>query len=196
MILGLTGSFGSGKSTVASMLTALGGASVIDADKIARALQKPGAQGFVEIVKTFGQDVVNDSGELDRRRLAGIVFGSKPKLQQLNGIIHPLVEAEERRLLQEYADQPLTVLMVPLLFETGTDKLCDKIIVVSVNEDERAKRLTGRDNLTDEQIRQRLTAQMPQADKESRADFIIDNSGPLEETEAQVRALLEKLNLA
>jgi dephospho-CoA kinase len=196
MILGLTGSFGSGKSTVAAMLTSLGGGCVIDADKIARGLQMPGQAGFQQIVATFGEGVVGPTGELDRRKLAGIVFGSKQHLQKLNAIIHPLVLDEEVRLLNEYREQPLCVLMVPLLFETGTEKLCDKVTVVSVTEDERLRRLSGRDNLTDEQIRQRLTAQMPQKEKERLADFVIENTGTLAETEEQVRVLLEKLGFA
>ena len=106
MILGLTGSFGSGKSTVAETLTALADAHVIDADVIARQLQAAGQPGLVRIIDEFGPQILNPGGELDRRKLAGIVFGNKKQLQRLNAIIHPLVWDEEVKQLELHKDRP------------------------------------------------------------------------------------------
>ena len=195
MILGLTGSFGSGKSTVAQMLTDLAQARVIDADALARDLQLPGRPGHRAIVEEFGPGILTDSGELNRPELAKRVFGNEAELQRLNALIHPLVWDEEVRLLEKYKEEPLVVLMVPLLFETDAHTLCDKVAVVSVDEVSRTDRLARRDGVTPEQVQRRLAAQMDQAAKEQRADFVIRNGGSLEETQAQVRDMLATLGL-
>ncbi len=195
MILGLTGSFGSGKSTVASMLQSFGGAHGIDTDQITHELQKPGKQGFTEIVSSFGSDIIGVDGGLNRGKLADIVFNDDAQLQTLNGIIHPLVWEEVARVMAQIKNHPLVLLIVPLLFETGTDAMCDKVLVVSVSEEQRLRRLKIRNGLTPKEVQKRLAAQMPQKEKEDRADFVIDNSGPLAETQAQVLALLEQWGL-
>src|SRR5690606_38536142 len=125
----------------------------------------------------FGDDVIMEDGHLNRGKLADIVFKDASQLEQLNNIIHPLAYAELGRQLEQVKDADLVVLMVPLLFETGGDKLCDKVAVVTLTEEERIKRLITRDGLTEQQIRNRLAAQMLQAEKVARADYVIDNSG-------------------
>jgi dephospho-CoA kinase len=195
MILGLTGSFGSGKSTVADMLQSSGGAHVIDTDQIVHELQKPGKPGFAGIVATFGPDVVSADGELDRRTLSAIVFTDDEKLKTLNGIMHPMVWDKVARIMDRLKDHPLIVLVVPLLFETGAEKLCDKVVVVSVSEEERSCRLMKRSGLTATEVNGRLAAQMPQKEKEDRADVVINNSGSLAETEMQVNNLLQQWGL-
>lgn len=196
MILGLTGSFGSGKSTVAGMFHTLAEAHVIDADKITHDLQQPGMPALAGIAAEFGDGVVAADGSLDRAKLAKIVFSSAAELEKLNDIIHPLVYAEIGRQIKNLANSDLVVLMVPLLFETGGDALCDKVAVVTVTEEQRIKRLMERDGLTEEQIRRRLKAQTPQSVKAGRADFVIDNSGSPAETLSQVKAVLKQLGLA
>lgn len=196
MILGLTGSLGSGKSTVAQMLISLCNAPVIDADQIVRDLQQPGRVGYQAIIKEFGDGVTDSSGNLDRRKLAALVFGDAARLQRLNAIIHPLVWDEQARQLEQHRAQPLVVLMVPLLYETGADALCDKVAVVTLDEPERERRVSQRDNLTPEEIRSRLGAQMAQDDKQRRSDFVINNNGSLEATRQQVLDMLKQLNVA
>jgi dephospho-CoA kinase len=178
------------------MMIALCDARVIDADLITRELQMPGKAGHTRIVEEFGKAVLTDTGELDRRKLADIVFNDKKQLQRLNDIIHPLVLNEEARMLEMYVDDPLVVLMVPLLYETGTDRMCDKVAVVTVSDTERMRRVAERDNMPPEVVMQRLASQMPQEEKAKRADFVIDNSGSTEGTEKQVLMMLKQLGIA
>jgi len=188
-VLGLTGSFGSGKSVVARMFAALG-AVIIDADEIAKEVVKPGTPAFQEIVQAFGREVVDEQGALDRKRLAAMVFQDAAKREMLNRIVHPRVRKRELELLSQYKDNPLVVLSVPLLFENNMEHLVDKVVVVVVNEAERMRRLTEQqDGLTPDEIQRRLQAQMPQEEKRKRANSVIDNSGNLEETQAQVKQL-------
>lgn len=194
MKLGLTGSFGSGKSSVADMLRLTGDAFIIDADSITRDLQQPGEVAFKAIVEEFGSDIVREDGELDRLGLASIVFHDRNKLQKLNDIVHPLVWKEIGEQLK--LNHNLTVLMVPLFFESGSENLVDKTLVVTLSEEKRKTRLMERDGLSQQQINDRLAYQMPQNEKEKRADFVIDNNGTPDETLEQTRGILNKLGIA
>mgnify|MGYP000178213562 CR=1 FL=1 len=194
MILGLTGSLGSGKSTVARMLTELGGARVIDADAITHAVQQPGGPAYEPVVELFGPEVVQPDGTLDRARIASIVFADPEQMRRLTAIVHPAVRREELRLLEAHRGEPLVVFMVPLLFENGLDRYVDRTVVVTVGEAARRERLVAR-GMTPDDIERRLAAQMPEAEKARRADYVIDNSGTLEATRAQVKALLETLGV-
>lgn len=196
MILGLTGSVGSGKSTVASILEELAGAVVIDADAIAHQVQSPGGSAYAEIVAAFGPEILNADGTIDRRRLAAQVFGDEARRHLLNSIMHPRVRDEELRLLDEYRTHPLVVLMVPLLLENRMENLVDRVMVVTVSEAERKRRLFERSGMTPEEVDRRLAAQMPDAEKARLADVVIDNSGTLAETRRQVREALQKLGVA
>lgn len=195
MILGLTGSVGSGKSTVAEMLKKLAKAIVLDADAMVYEMQKPGHDCFDAIVQEFGSQIVAADGSLDRKKLGAIVFNQPDQLKKLNAIVHPRVwdamEQETKRLKSE----PLVVVMVPLLFEIGADRLCDQIAVVTVSEQERTRRLQERDGLSPQQIQQRLLAQMPQEQKVARAHHVIDNSETLQDTLAQVKTMLNHLGI-
>jgi dephospho-CoA kinase len=195
MILGLTGSLGSGKSTVAELMRTIAEAVVIDADSIVYDLQKPGTSVFEQIIKEFGSEIVRSDGSLDRKQLAALVFTDATKRQRLNEIVHPAVYQEEVRLLEKYKNAPLVVLMVPLLFEVGMEKLTDKTAVVVVGEPERHTRLMERSGLTPIEIQTRLDAQMSQEDKIRKADYIINNSGTLEATRAQVAVVLHELGI-
>ena len=191
MRLGLTGSFGSGKSTVARFIRQEG-IPVIDADEIAHRVTRKGSEGLRKIIKEFGEEYLTAQGELDRKRLASVVFSSPQALKKLEAIVHPLVRQEELALLEKYKNEPLVVLCVPLLFEKGMDTYVDKVAVVIVDEEERYRRLNQRYGYTVEQIKERLNAQMPQEEKIRRADFVIDNSGSLAETQKQVKELIKK----
>jgi len=175
------------------MISALSGAPVIDADEITRQVQRRGGAAFAEIVAEFGDEILGPDGEIDRPRLAQIVFGDRTQLARLNAIVHPKVRAEELRLLEENRNRPLVIFMVPLLFENGLEKLTDRVAVVVAEDAVRRERLKRRSGWSDSEISARLAAQLPEAEKVKRADFVIDNSGSLEETERQVRELLGSL---
>jgi dephospho-CoA kinase len=192
VILGLTGSLGSGKSFVSSLLLSCR-AKVVCADQLAREVVEPGSVALEEIRSTFGDDVFGHDGSLDRRRLAGIVFSDPLKRKTLESIIHPRVRARELELIAEYAGFPLVVLDVPLLFESEMDRFCDRVAVVVVDDDVREERLLRDRAMTAQEVRERLAAQMPQKEKARRADFLLDNSGTRDETASQVNAMLDNL---
>lgn len=192
-VLGLTGSYGSGKSTVARMLAAAGG-FLIDADAISRELTAPGGAALPAIRAAFGDGVFVPDGTLDRKALGALIFSAPEKRAILEGILHPRVREQEVALLEAARSDgryPFVVLDVPLLFETGVDALCHATCVVSVNEQVREARLLRRDGATPEQVRARLAAQLPQEEKSRRATFVVENSGSLEDTQRQVEHMLE-----
>lgn len=195
MILGLTGSFGSGKSTVAEIISELTGAPVIDADAIVKDLQQPGKPGLTAIVREFGEEYLQPDGSLNRRKLAKLVFQDNAQLDRLNAIIHPLVQEEERQMLHDFRKEPLVVFMVPLLFEVGHHQLCDKVAVVAVAKEVRYERLQQRDGLAPAEVDKRLASQMSQEEKIRRADRVINNSGTLTLTRFQVKQMLTDWNL-
>ena len=196
MILGLTGSLGSGKSTVAGIVRDLSGAFVIDADEITYQLQAPGAPAYDRIVEAFGNHILIADGTLDRGKLGATVFADEAKRQVLNSIVHPLVRQEELRLLELHRNDPMVVLMVPLLYEVAMDKLADKVVVVTVDEKARQQRLWLRSAMPPDEVQRRLRTQMSQEDKARRADFLVDNSGALENTRQQVSELLRHLGIS
>lgn len=192
MILGLTGSIGSGKSFVGLCMEQLG-ARLIRADEIAREVIAPGTPGLLEIVRTFGAEVLDENGQVDRPKLARIVFSDPAKRRQLEEIIHPRVREREIRLLREHRGHPLIVLEIPLLFESRSEDLCDKILVVTIDEATRRERLMRDRAMTAQEIDARLASQMPQEEKVRRADYVIDNSGPRDATRRAVVALYSQL---
>lgn len=194
MKIGLTGSYGSGKTTVTEMFRTLG-ARIIDADVIAREIVQPTMPAYHEIVAEFGNEVVQEDGQLNRRKIKEIIF-VKPELRQkLNQIMHPRIREIELERLREWKTEPLVVLSAPLLLENRLDQYVDKVIVVTVSPEKRIERLKKRDNVTEEEINRVLAAQMPEAEKIKRADFVIDNSGTLEETFKRVHQIVKQLGV-
>ncbi len=191
-ILGLTGSLGSGKSFVSSLLSQ-SGAKVICADKLAREAVSPGSPALNDIRTRFGDDVLQADGTLDRGRLGNLVFQDPASRRALEEIIHPRVRKRELELLGEYEGHPLIVLDVPLLFEKGLDRHCNHTAAVIISEEERYRRLRQERGLTKEQVDARLRAQMPQEEKAARASTVIDNSGAPSQTANQVNALLVRI---
>jgi dephospho-CoA kinase len=186
--VGLTGGIGSGKSTVAGMLAAKG-AVIIDADRIARELVEPGGEALAELVTEFGPRILAADGSLSRAELAGMAFSDPRATERLNAIMHPLIRAEAARQLTAAQDAPVVVYDMPLLVETGQADLVDVVVVVDVPEDvqvERAVRLRG---LDEADVRRRMEVQAAREDRIAAADAVIDNSGPVEETQAAVDAL-------
>jgi dephospho-CoA kinase len=195
MIVGLTGSIATGKSTVSQILAKLGGV-IIDADKIVRLVQRPGEQAWREIVEAFGNDILLPNQELDRAKLGSLVFGNEENRQKLNGIVHPHVRQERDRQTQAaMAENPHAIVIwdIPLLIETGIYKEVDKTVVVYVDPETQLLRLLARDQMSQEQSQSRIAAQMPVEEKKQYADFLIDNRGSREETERQVQAVWKEL---
>lgn len=191
-VLGLTGGIGSGKSLVASMLSALG-ADLIDADQVARKVVEPGQPALAEIVAAFGPQMLQPDGRLDRARLGAVVFADAAARQKLDAITHPRIREWMQREVEARADRPgLLILDIPLLYESGREGTVEKVIVVWVDRATQLQRLITRDGLTAEQAEQRLAAQLPLDEKRSRADEVIDNSGTPEQTRRQVEALYRR----
>lgn len=194
MILGLTGSLGSGKSTVSSHLRDLG-AQVICADEIAREVVAKGSPALLDITREFGPEMVGPDGTLDRRAMARLVFADADARRKLEQIIHPRVRERELQLLATFRDSPLIVLDIPLLYETGAEDICDQVVVVAIDEQARRERLMRDRSMGPEEIAARLAAQMPQEQKVARADHVINNSGTLDETRQQVARLIQTLKI-
>jgi dephospho-CoA kinase len=188
-VLGLTGSFGSGKSTVASLLAEMG-ATVIDADKLAAEAVEPGQPALAALIGEFGPEIVDRQGRLQRKALAERIFGDRPAARRLEALIHPPVLAGIRRALEERRGEPLVVLDIPLLFEAGMEGWMDKIVVVTIAENQRFARLRRR-GYSEREVMALLGMQMPQSRKITLADYVIDNSGTIEATRKHAQTLFE-----
>jgi dephospho-CoA kinase len=203
-IVGLSGGIGSGKSTVARELAALG-ATVIDADAIVHELQAPGAPLLDEIAAAFGRHLIRADGSLDRAALGDLVFRDEAARKRLGEIVHPRVGAEVARRLAKAlaAGAPLVVLDIPLLFEgrrAGTGSAAalrfDASVLVYASEETQIARQMARDGCTREEALRRIRAQMPLSEKRELADHVIENDGDLADTRRQVRELFEALRAA
>jgi len=196
MIIGITGNIGSGKSTVSRRLAELG-AEVIDTDNLSREVVAPGTSGLEMIVREFGPGVLNEKGELDRPKMASIVFDHPEARLRLEAIIHPAVHESVQESISAYragcGKSPALVVEVPLLIESGWHKMMDETWVVTVGEDTQIKRVMTRSGISEEAVLKRIKAQMPQEEKCKFADRIISNDGPLGETLSQVDALWHEL---
>ena len=190
--LALTGSIGMGKSTVAAMF-AEAGIPTFDADAAVRELQGPGGR-LVPLIEERFPGTTRD-GAVDREALSAAVLGDRDELAALEAIVHPAVHHERTRFIVEHGDAPALLFDIPLLFETGGDGAFDKIIVVSARPELQRERVLSRPGMTEEKFRQILSRQLPDEEKRARADFVIDTSGPLDETRAQVRNILTCLGL-
>lgn len=192
MKIGLTGSIACGKSAVSQYLRELG-YFVADADAISRSLTAPGGQALPLLREAFG-DGIFDGDVLNRRRLGGIVFGDADKRAQLNAILHPLILSTFQAELEAHdAPDALVFGDVPLLYECGMAQMFDRIYVVSAPRETQIARLLARDGLSREDAERRIDAQMPLAQKCALADAVIDTDGPMENTRAQVRALIDSI---
>jgi len=192
--VGLTGGIGAGKSEVSRLLASYG-AVVVDADLIAREVVAPGTPGLAAVVAEFGPEVLLPDGALDRPRLGGIVFADPARLAALNAIVHPLVGRRSAEL--EAAAGPGDVVLhdVPLLAENGLAGLYDLVVVVDAADATRLERLVRLRGMAEGEARARMAAQSSREDRLAVADLVIDNDGPLELLEPQVRALWEQLQV-
>lgn len=190
-IIGLTGSFGSGKTTVAHLFEELG-AQVLDADTIAHEVLIPGGPHYDEVAALFQDVDLGTSGALDRRKVAAMIFNDPDRRKRLEAVVHPYVL---QRLAEEIyqAQEKMIVVEVPLLFETGLHRFCDQTVLVTASEEVITSRLRKMGfSLQEIEVRRRV--QMPVEEKKKQADMIVDNSGELEETKREVEQIWRKLH--
>lgn len=197
IVIGLTGSIASGKSTVTALLKEKG-AVIIDADKIAREIMSKGEPAWFEVLNYFGDEILNDDrSDIDRKKLASIVFSDKAKLEALNNITHPKIIEEIKKQVEEYkkAGKKIIVIDAALLIEAGLDKIVDEVWVIAANEDVQLQRLMAREkDITKDEAVKRIKSQMPLAEKLKFADRVIDNNSRIEETKNQVDKIWTKIS--
>ena len=187
MIIGITGSFGSGKTTVAKMFARLG-AYAIDADKVYHSLIRRVEGCHKKIVKCFGKDVLDASGRIDREKLGKIVFKDRTKLKLLNSITHPEIVKEIKRIAKS-KKREFIIVDAPLLIESGFYKEVDRVILVANKKEDQIKRIRESAGLPAKETLKRIRMQMPFKKKLAFADFIIDNSGSRLSTLTQVKEI-------
>ncbi len=193
MKIGLTGGIATGKSSVSNILQQKG-ATIIDADKIVHKLMEPEHKLWYDIVNTFGDEILLDNRQIDRKKLGKIIFNNQNKREKLNQITHPRVIAEIKNKMDKLEDgDNIIVAEVPLLFEVGMEDLFTEVWVVTADKEIQIKRLKQRDGLDTEAAQKRIKAQMPLAKKEKLADRIINNNGSKKELLAQINRVWSKV---
>lgn len=196
MVIGVTGGIASGKSLVSSELARFGG-HVIDVDHVARELVEPGKPALEATIREFGARFRQGDGTLDRRSLGKLVFSDPEALDRLNRIMFPRMrKVVSERIREACRHHDLVVVDAAILYEARLDKLVDRVIVVTASEATRVGRIIARDRLTQEEALARVRAQTGLEEKARRADFVIDNSGSLEETREQVDRVLRQFGVA
>lgn len=200
-LIGLSGGIGSGKSTVARMFRELG-ARVIDADAIVHELQAKGTPLLAQIVEEFGSEILDEDGSLQRKKLGALVFHDSQALQRLNALVHPAVIQEMGKRIQAAASTgaEIVILDIPLLFEgkkKGSGSAAQipyaATVLVYVPQSVQIERTMARDRCGRDEAKRRIDAQLDIEEKKSLADFVIDNSGDLDATQAQVRTVFDQL---
>ncbi|MFB1080453.1 dephospho-CoA kinase [Jeotgalibacillus sp. JSM ZJ347] len=196
MIIGLTGSIATGKSTVANELINIG-YTVIDADQSARTVVEPGEEANLKIREVFGDEVFTEDGHLNRPKLGEIIFNDEQKRKQLNGIVHPAVRADMlKQKDQAFADGKQTVFLdIPLLFESELQWMVEKVLVVYAPEAIQKERLMKRNDYSEQEAASRIATQIPVEKKRQLADAVIDNSGTIEQSIKQLHELIKDWEL-
>lgn len=196
-VIGLTGGTGSGKSVVSKWLGQQG-AYIIDADKIAHDIIEKGKPAYQEIIDFFGKEILDEDGNIIRKKLGSIVFQNKEQLAFLNNCTHKYIREEIQKKIQQFQEvegKKFIILDAPLLFEAELQKSCDEIWVVSADEEVRANRIVERDGLTYQQAKERIASQKSQKEYESFADFVIDNSLNLDYLLKQLKEKVSSFSL-
>lgn len=195
LVIGLTGGIGSGKSTVAKMFAELG-VPVIDMDDIARELVTPGQPALQKIIETFGPEVLDDSGQLDRRALRQRIFDDPAQRKQLEAILHPLIRTEVRRRIRQ-CEAPYCIVVIPLLIESGQRDLVDRILVTDAPETVQIERTRQRDRISETEVRKILASQVDRQTRLAVADDVLDTNTSLENLKQKVKQLHQRyLHLA
>ena len=193
-VYGLTGGIGAGKSTVANMFQE-SGIPVVLADDVGRKVAYKGSDGLAEIIRSFGPDVLDSNGELDRRKLGTLIFNDPDRRREVEAILHPRVRDQSRELFSqlEQAGNPIVVYESALLYETQRHTEMRGVILVTASEEQRIARVRSRDGSEEEAVRQRIKAQMDDEEKRGLADYIIENNGDLQVLRREVDSLIELL---
>ena len=180
MVIGLTGSIGTGKSEAARQLEALG-ASIISADQVGHEAYTPNTEAWEQVVAAFGDDILQDDGEIDRRKLGAVVFSDPGQLEKLNQIMHPRMARMVADKIEELRDQGVEVVVVEaaLLFEAGWDSLVEEVWVTDSTEQVVIERLKQRNGMSEEEARKRISSQMDRTERLERSDYVIENSGDM-----------------
>lgn len=194
LIIGLTGGIATGKSTVSQYLKKQG-FPVICADEISKDVVRPNQIAYKKIIKLFGKEVTLKNKELDRKKIATLVFHQPQKRKLLEEIIHPAVQKETDRLIKKLKKQnySLIFLDIPLLFEVGRDKICDYTICLSAFQYQQIERMQKYRGMTKSEALARIKAQMPLKEKEKRADFVIKNTNDKKNLFKQIQVILKKI---
>jgi dephospho-CoA kinase len=208
--VGLTGGIASGKSVVGEMFVALG-AHLVQADRIAHSLMQPGELVYNEVVRHFGREVLNPDGSVNRSKLAEVAFGPATapqgrrasRIDELNRIVHPVVIRSQDEWMEEMGRQDphaVAIVEAALILEAGAGERFDRLIVVTCSAEQRVARFAARQKIDLEaarkEVTRRMAAQLPDVEKIKTADYVIDNSGSLDQTREQVRAVWEQLRAA
>ncbi len=190
LTIGLTGGIGTGKSVVANLLVQQG-ASIIDADRLGHEAYTPHSEAWEAVVAAFGTDILTSEGEIDRRKLGGIVFADETQLERLNGIMHPLMAkmVEDRKAAFDADGVAVTVVEAAVLFEAGWDSLVDEIWTTHASESTVVQRLFERNGLDEAEAKKRINSQMSATERNRRSDVVVDNSGDLTALEQTVNKL-------
>ena len=196
MIIGITGSSGAGKSTICEILKKTYNVEIINADQIAKGLSKKGTNYINDIIKAFGNDIVDEQGELKRKKLGEIIYNNPEKRKNLNNCTFKYIKKEIEEEIKKTKDKVTIIIDAPLLFECGLEELCDKVIGVISKRDLQLERIVIRDNIDYEQAESRLNAQECNEFYIKRCDVIIENNNNIEDIEKKIRrvAQLYKIN--
>jgi len=195
-VIGLTGGIGSGKSTVSQLLLELG-AVILDADKVGHEAYQPGTEVWREVVAAFGREILTPDGNIDRKRLGGIVFSNAESLARLNQIMHPRMFEMMKARIEEYRQQgaKVVVLEAAVLLEANWTPLVDQVWVTVASESTVVRRIKERTGLPEEQIRARICSQLSSEERVKHADVVISNDGSLDELKTKVNELWEGLQI-
>jgi dephospho-CoA kinase len=190
IVIGLTGGIGTGKSEAARILQGLG-AVIINADQVGHEAYTPHSETWQEVVKAFGEGILQPSGEIDRRKLGGIVFSDPEQLARLNRIMHPRMAKIVAQRIKDLAEQDTSVVVVEaaILFEAGWDSLVDEVWSTDSPEDLVVQRLQARNGMSEEEATKRIGAQMPAEERRKRSDVVLDNSREVADLERTIQSL-------
>ena len=194
-VIGLTGGIGSGKTTVSQYLAELG-AVIIDADKVGHEVFQPGTEGWNNVVATFGKEVINAAGEVDRKKLGAIVFNNPEDLQKLTRIVHPRAYDLAKSRIDKYRQQGVEVVVFEViqLIEAGWTDLVDEVWVAVASEDTVVRRLKQKRGMSEEDILVRIHSQMSSEERVKHADVVINNDGDIDALKAKVKELWARLH--
>jgi dephospho-CoA kinase len=188
IVIGLTGGIGTGKSEVARILQGLG-ATLISADQVGHEAYRPHSEVWQEVVKAFGEEILQPDGEIDRKKLGSIVFSDPQQLVRLNQIMHPRMARMVAQQIEGLRQEGVVVVEAALLFEAGWDSLVDEVWTTDSAIEVVISRLQARNGLSEEEIRKRINSQMPAKERLARSDVVIDNSGDVANLERTVQSL-------